>query len=44
LTAEPCRCEPRLVGYLVECRLCGTVYGHIKESLDWGRGRAEYKR
>lgn len=43
-SCETCRCEPRIVGLLVECRLCGTVYGHLRESLGNMSGRAEYKR
>lgn len=31
LTAETCECKPHLVGLLVECPTCGTVYGHIRD-------------
>jgi len=25
---ECCRCAPRWVGLLLECPLCGTIFGH----------------
>lgn len=33
---ETCVCNPRLVGLLIECPDCGTVYGSVKESVGWG--------
>lgn len=38
LTLETCQCNPRLAGLLVVCECCGTVYGSVKDSMDWGRG------
>jgi hypothetical protein len=34
-----CQCNPHLAGLLIECAKCGTVYGTVRESMDWGRGR-----
>jgi len=39
-----CHCNPRLAGLLIECPECGTVYGSLRDTMEWGRGRAEYKR
>ena len=33
-TAADCKCNPRLVGLLVECPECGTVYGSLRENLN----------
>ena len=30
--ADVCRCHIKLVGLLVECPECGTVYGYTSES------------
>jgi len=32
--AATCQCNPRLVGLLIECPNCGTVYGSLKEGLN----------
>lgn len=42
--APTCNCNPRLAGLLVVCETCGTVYGSVRESMDWGRGLGESKR
>ena len=39
--APDCQCNPKLAGLLIVCDGCGTVYGSVRESMDWGRGRAE---
>ena len=41
--AEECRCVPRVVGGLVECAECGTVYGLLRER-DEPVSRSEGKR
>jgi hypothetical protein len=35
---ETCKCNPHLAGLLIECGMCGTVYGTVRESMEWGRG------
>jgi len=30
--ASVCECTIRIVGLLVECQTCGTVYGYTRES------------
>lgn len=44
LTVATCKCNPRLAGLLVVCEDCGTVYGSVRDSMDWGRGVGESKR
>lgn len=39
LHAEQCHCKPKLVGLLIECDECGTVFGHMKEV-----GMSEFNR
>ena len=34
-TAPPCQCELKLVGLLLECPNCGTVYGNMRETGPW---------
>jgi len=34
-----CQCNPHLAGLLIVCDRCGTVYGSVRESMDWGRGK-----
>jgi hypothetical protein len=29
-----CKCNPRLVGLLIECPECGTVYGSLRDRLN----------
>jgi hypothetical protein len=41
--APLCQCKPRIVGLLMECPECGTVWGHLKDSMSWGQGRANGK-
>lgn len=43
LAGELCKCRPKLMGLLVACEECGTVYGSVRESSGWGQGRPEYK-
>lgn len=35
-TCDTCDCRPRMVGLLVECPVCGTVYGSLREREDLG--------
>lgn len=30
--ADVCYCRPKLVGLLIECPDCGTVYGYTRDS------------
>ena len=41
---DTCNCNPHLAGLLIVCEDCGTVYGSVRESMDWGRGTANFKR
>jgi hypothetical protein len=43
LCSKTCLCTPRLVGLLIECPDCGTVYGSLRDSLNWGTGRGDRK-
>ncbi|HEX4716484.1 MAG TPA: hypothetical protein VH164_16315 [Ktedonobacteraceae bacterium] len=43
-TAPNCDCKPRIAGLLVVCTECGTVWGHLKDSLNWGSGFGGSKR
>jgi hypothetical protein len=40
IMAQTCQCNPHLAGLLIECAKCGTVYGSVRDSMDWGRGRS----
>ena len=39
-----CKCNPRLVGLLIECPECGTIYGSLKESTGRDSGAREKHR
>jgi hypothetical protein len=39
-----CDCNPKLAGLLIVCDGCGTVYGSVRDSLDWGRSTSGQKR
>jgi hypothetical protein len=41
--SELCHCDPRLKGLLVQCSICGTVYGHLSE-LDRTTERRQTRR
>jgi hypothetical protein len=43
-TVATCDCNPKLAGLLIVCDCCGTVYGSVRESMDWGRGTGGFKR
>lgn len=42
LCVPTCACNPRLVGLLIECPECGTVYGSLRE--DWSRSSSGSSR
>lgn len=48
--AEDCLCRPRLMGLLLECGECGTIFGSIRDDgkTGWPQGydpiRREWKR
>jgi len=43
VTAQPCNCNPRLVGLLIECPDCGTIYGSLRDGIG-GTGNGPVKR
>jgi hypothetical protein len=44
-TAQTCCCNPRLVGLLIECPDCGTIYGSLRDSSAFGTStRMDWKR
>jgi hypothetical protein len=42
-TAPTCDCNPRLAGLLIECPECGTVYGSLRDSMQFGQGSNGFK-
>jgi hypothetical protein len=41
--AAECKCNPRLVGLLIECPECGTIYGSLRDGIG-GTGAGPVKR
>lgn len=41
---EVCRCTPKLVGLILECPLCGTVFGHTRDMFSFGGIARDFKR
>jgi len=40
LTVATCDCNPRLAGLLIQCPDCGTIYGSLRDSADFGTRRS----